>query len=284
MAEQTRLKFGLCNEMFQGWPIEDALAYAAELGCDGVEIAPYSLAESLDALSSGRRSAIRRAAERAGVEILGLHWLLVKPEGLSINCPDAAVRARTAEYMRALIRLCADLGGRLLIHGSPGQRTVREGWGDAESWRRARETFESCLPTLEQCGATYCIEPLSRNQTNFVNTIADAARLVREIGHPSFQLMTDCRSAETDGSALRELDAAIASGHLRHVHVNDANGRGPGFGRLRFGPILQRLLASEYRGYISVEVFEFDPDPRTIAARSVGYLQGILETLNSTVA
>jgi sugar phosphate isomerase/epimerase len=279
MMEQTRLKIGLCNEMFQGWPIEDVLAYAAELGCDGVEIAPYSLAESLDALSSEQRSAIRRAAERAGVEILGLHWLLVKPEGLSINCPDAAVRARTAECMRALIRLCADLGGRLLIHGSPGQRTVREGWDEAESWRRARETFESCLPTLEQCGATYCIEPLSRDQTNFVNTVADAARLVREIGHPSFQLMTDCRSAELNGSAVAELDAAIASGYLRHVHVNDANGRGPGFGPVRFSPILQRLLASDYRGYISVEVFEFDPDPRTIAARSVGYLKGILEAL-----
>lgn len=279
MTEQKRLKVGLCNEMFQGWPIEDVLTYAAELGCDGVEIAPYSLAESLDALSAERRRAIRRAAERASVEILGLHWLLVKPEGLSINCPDAAVRARTAECMRALIRLCADLGGRLLIHGSPGQRTVREGWSVEESWRRARETFESCLPTLEQCGATYCIEPLSRDQTNFVNTVADATRLVREIDHRGFQLMTDCRSAEGDWSAVVELEAAIASGHLRHVHVNDANGRGPGFGRVRFAPILQPLLASGYAGYISVEVFAFDPDPRTIAARSVGYLHGILQAL-----
>lgn len=280
MGEKKRLKIGLCNEMFQGWPIEEALAYAAELGCDGVEIAPYSLADTLDALSADRRGAIRRSAERAGVEIVGLHWLLVKPEGLSINCPDAAVRARTAEYLRALIRLCADLGGRALIHGSPGQRTVREGWSAAESWHRARETFESCLPTVEQCGVTYCIEPLDRNQTNFVNTVADAVRLVREIGHPGFQRMVDCRSAEADGgSAVAELDAAIASGHLRHVHVNDANGRGLGFGRVLFSPILQRLLASDYRGYISVEVFEFDPDPRTIAARSVGYLKGILGAL-----
>jgi D-psicose/D-tagatose/L-ribulose 3-epimerase len=281
----TRLKIGVCNEMFQDWPIEEVLAYAAELGCDGVEIAPYSLAETLDALSAERRRAIRQAAERAGVEIVGLHWLLVKPEGLSINCPDAAVRARTAEYLRALIRLCADLGGRVLIHGSPGQRTVQDGWSAEDSWRRARETFESCLPALEQCGATYCIEPLSRNQTNFVNTVADAVRLVREIGHPGFQLMVDCRSAEAGGSsAAAELDAAIASGHLRHVHVNDANGRGPGFGRVRFGPILQRLLGSDYQGYVSVEVFEFDPDPRTIAARSVGYLKGILEALTPAIS
>jgi sugar phosphate isomerase/epimerase len=280
MTGQNRLKIGLCNEMFQDWSIEAVLDYVAQLGCDGVEIAPYTLADRLDELSAEQRRAIRRAAERAGVEILGLHWLLVKPEGLSINHPDAAVRARTAECLRALIRLCADLGGRVLTHGSPGQRTVREDWGEEESWYRARETFESCLPTIERSGVTYCIEPLDRNQTNFVNTVGDAVRLVREIGHPGFQLMVDCRSAEaSDGSAVAALDAAIASEHLRHVHVNDANGRGPGFGRVPFSPILQRLIASDYQGYISVEVFEFDPDPRTIAARSVGYLRGILEAL-----
>lgn len=280
MATPRRLKVGLCNEMFQDWSIEAVLDYVPRIGCDGVEIAPYSLADTLDELSAERRRAIRRAAERAGVEILGLHWLLVKPEGLSINHPDAGIRARTAEHMRALIRLCADLGGRILTHGSPGQRTVRDGWNAEDSWCRARETFESCLPTIEQCGVAYCIEPLTRRDTNFINTVGDALRLVREIGHPGFQLMVDCRSAEaSDASAVAALDAALASGHLRHVHVNDANGRGPGFGRVAFSPILQRLLGSDYQGYISVEVFQFDPDPRTIAARSVGYLRGILEAL-----
>lgn len=274
------MKIGLCNELFEGWSIEAVLAYAAQLGCDGVEIAPYTLADTLDDLSAERRRAIRRTAERAGMEVLGLHWLLVKPDGLSINHPDAAVRARTTEYLQALIRLCADLGGRILTHGSPGQRTVREGWGEEESWHRARETFESCLPTIERSGVTYCIEPLDRKQTNFVNTVGDAVRLVREIGHPGFQLMVDCRSAEaSNGSAVAALDAALVSGHLRHVHVNDLNGRGPGFGRVSFSPILQHLIASDYQGYISVEVFEFDPDPRTIAARSIGYLKGIVEAL-----
>jgi sugar phosphate isomerase/epimerase len=39
------------------------------------------------------------------------------------------------------------------------------------------------------------------------------------------------------------------------------------------------LVKNGYKGYISVEVFEFDPDPQTIASRSLGYLKGILETL-----
>jgi sugar phosphate isomerase/epimerase len=280
MAGETRLKIGICNEIFQGWPIEDVFSYAAEIGCDGVEIAPHLLADSVADLSSARRREIRQAAARHEVEILGLHWLLVKPEGLSINHPDTAVRKRTQEQIRSLIHLCADLGGRILTHGSPGQRTVQESWDVQESWRRARETFESCLSTLDDRDTVYCIEPLAQMNTNFINTSTEALRLIREIDHPRFQLMVDCRSAEmSDGSAVTALDTALASGHLHHVHVNDVNGRGPGFGRVQFAPILERLIGAAYRGYVSVEVFEFDPDPRTIAARSVGYLKGIVEAL-----
>jgi sugar phosphate isomerase/epimerase len=271
------MKLGVCNEIFQGWPIERVFAYAAQLGYDGVEIAPFTLADAAADLSAARRREIRRAAEAEGVEIVGLHWLLVKPEGLHINHPDGAIRTRTQEYMRELIRLCGDLGGAVLVHGSPDQRSVQSGWDPHEAWKWARETFEQCLPAAEQCGVVYCIEPLTRAITNFINSVAEADRLVREIGHPRFQLMVDCRSAEGDGSALVELAAGLASGHLRHVHVNDVSGRGPGFGRVSFTPILQRLVAAGYGGYASVEVFEFAPDPQTIAGRSVGYLRGILE-------
>jgi sugar phosphate isomerase/epimerase len=61
------------------------------------------------------------------------------------------------------------------------------------------------------------------------------------------------------------------------IHINDASGRGPGFGETKFTPVLKTLAKSAYKGYISVDVFEFDPDPQTIASRSIGYLKGILE-------
>jgi sugar phosphate isomerase/epimerase len=274
------MRLAICNEVFQGWPVERALAYAAELGYDGVEIAPFTLADTPAEISAARRREIRRAAEQHGVAIVGLHWLLVKPAGLSINGPDAAIRARTQAHMRELIHLCADLGGRVLIHGSPDQRSVPAGRDFAEAWRRARETFEACLPAAAERGVVYCIEPLTRQITNFITRVAEADRLVREIAHPAFRLMVDCRSAESDGSALCELEAGLASGHLGHVHVNDVSGRGPGFGRVAFTPILQRLRDAGYGGWASVEVFEFTPDPQTIAARSIGYLRGILEALD----
>jgi len=69
----------------------------------------------------------RAAAEEAGVAVTGLHWLLVKPAGLSISSKDAAVRKRTLDVMFALVDLCAALGGRYLVHGSPQQRRLEAG-------------------------------------------------------------------------------------------------------------------------------------------------------------
>ena len=275
------MKISICNEVFEGWPIEEVFKYAAELGYDGVEIAPYTLADSVTGISLERRKAIRQAAEKCGIEIVGLHWLLRKPEGLSINHPDEIIRTRTQQYMEALIHLCADIGGKLLLHGSPHQRTIKEGWDPILAWEHAKETFKGCMDAAQERDVFYCIEPLTRTNTNFINTVEDGLRFVREIRHPHFKLMFDCRSAsENEPLVVDALLRAIESTMLRHVHVNDANGRGPGFGQTEFVPILRTLVENNYQGYISVEVFSFDPDPRTVASRSIGYLKGILEALD----
>ena len=271
------MKIAICNQLFQGWPIERVFEYVAHLGYEGVEIAPFTLADSVTEISPARRKAIRRAAENHGVEIVGLHWLLVKPEGLYINHPDEIIRIRTQEYIEALIHFCADIGGKFLVHGSPHQRTV-QGWNFEDAWRWAQETFRACLETARKRNVIYCIEPLPRTSTNFINTVEEARQLVKEIRHPNFKMVFDCRNASAQEKSLNEaLLQALESRHLCHIHVNDANGNGPGFGETLFTPILKTLIKNSYQGYISVVVSHFEPDPQTVASRSIGYLRGILE-------
>ncbi len=275
------MKISICNELFQGWPIARVFDYAARLGYWGVELAPFTLAESVTDISMAERGRIAKAAQSAGVEIVGLHWLLVKPEGLYINHPDGEVRKRTQNYLKELIRFCGDLGGKVLVHGSPKQRTVQEGWDPSDAWKRARETFEVCAAASEREGILYCLEPLSRAETNFINTVEEALRMVREVGHPNLRITFDCRSASTteDAPLPQALSTVLGSGNLGHVHINDPNGRGPGFGELEFSPVLKTLIDGSYQGYVSVEVFDFEPNPETIASRSMGYLHGICEAL-----
>ena len=272
------MKFGTCNEYFENWPIEEVFDYAAQVGCEGVEIAPFTLADSVEDIPASRRAEIRRAAAAAGVDIIGLHWLLVSPKGLYTNHVDDDIRNRTRDYFKALIRFCGDLGGEVMIVGSPQQRTVQEGWDYGETWRRTRAVFEDCLALCEEAGVTLCIEPLSKDQTNFITTAREARQLVEEIGHPNFQMMVDVCSGSTEEAPVCEL-LDIAGPHLCHVHVNDANKRGPGFGETDFVAVLRRLRELRYERYVSVEVFDFEPDPRTIAAGSIKYLRGIMQSL-----
>src|SRR5437868_228773 len=116
------MKFATCNEPWKGVPIEEIFRIAARLGYDGVEIAPFTLANDVRDLSPARRKEIVRAAADAGVQIVGLHWLLVSPAGMHITTSDESIRRKTIDYMKALIHFCGDLGGKVMIHGSPKQR------------------------------------------------------------------------------------------------------------------------------------------------------------------
>ena len=272
------MKLAVCNEFFEDWKIEDVFNYAAEIGCDGVEIAPFTLAESVTQISAKQRGDIRKAAEKAGVEIVGLHWLLASPPGLYLTHPDKAIRDKTEDYIKALINFCGDLGGQIMIHGSPAQRNIQKGWNREECWKYAVDVFANCTAEMEQNNITYCIEALTGKETNILNSISEALKMVADVGHPNFQTMVDTKAAAAENKSHVDV-IAEAGKAMRHVHVNDPNLRGPGFGDLQFASILRALKDRHYNGYVSVEVFDFKPDPQTIAARSIGYLKGILEGL-----
>src|SRR5690242_11396820 len=124
--------------------------YAAKLGYDGLEVAPYTLSEEPHRIGAAQLASARAAAQDAGIAVTGLHWLLVKPAGLSISARDDKVRKQTVDVMRALIDQCAELGGRYLVHGSPHQRRVEAGETRAAALARAQESFAAIAGHAEK--------------------------------------------------------------------------------------------------------------------------------------
>jgi D-psicose/D-tagatose/L-ribulose 3-epimerase len=209
-----------------------------------------------------------------------LHYVLRAPAGLSITTPDEAVRKRTIAVMRALCALCAELGGKILVHGSPDHRKLEP--GDEENGRkRGIDCFAAVADAARAAGVTYCIEPLARNQTAFINTVQEAADIVRLIDNPALRTMFDCSAAAQAES--EPVDALVKrwlpSGLIAHIHFNDPNRRGPGEGELKFGPILAALRDRGYTGNAAIEPFVYQPDGPACAARGIGYIRGIMETL-----
>jgi sugar phosphate isomerase/epimerase len=276
------MRIALCNEVIAGQPFERQCAFAAALGYDGLEVAPYTLGDDPHLLGAEAKRRTRRAAETAGIAITGLHWLLVRPTGLSITSPDPVVRERTLQVIRRLIGLCAELGGGVLVHGSPAQRLLPDGAQREPSRARAIEALAIAGEEAARAGIVYCIEPLSPGETNFVNRIEEAAEIVRQVGSPGLRTMIDCSAAgQAEAEPLPALiDRWLPTGLAAHIQVNDRNRRGPGQGEDVFSPVFAALTRNAYDGVVAVEPFDYVPDGRASAARAIGYIRGILETLS----
>lgn len=268
------LRYAICNETFGDWPLAKACDLAAACGYTGIELAPFTLAERADALSALQRGDITRTIARAGLECVGLHWLLAKTEGFHVAHPDAEVRQRTVDYLRDLARLCHDVGGRVLVFGSPKQRSLLPGMTPAAAEDHLCEVFSRLVPTLETTDTVVALEPLSPLETDVLNTAADTCRVIERIGSPHVRLHLDVKAMAAEPTPIPEIIHASAR-HLEHFHANDENLQGPGFGAVDFLPIFRALDEIRYAGWVSVEVFDYAPGPERLARESAAYMRRI---------
>ena len=116
------MKYAICNETFEGTSHREGLELAKKLGYSGVELAPFTLGLDAREISNQTRRDYRSMVEDLGMSIIGLHWLLAKTNGFHLTTDDRTVRNKTADYFKGLIELCSDLGGDVMVLGSPLQR------------------------------------------------------------------------------------------------------------------------------------------------------------------
>jgi sugar phosphate isomerase/epimerase len=266
------MRFAICNETFEGWEHPRICKYVADLGYQGLELAPYTLAAQVTDVSADQRRTLRRQAEDCGLTLLGLHWLLARTPGLQLTSPEASVRRRTADYLVELARCCRDLGGTILVFGSPAQRRIPSGCTREQAADLAVDTFRQATSGLADAGITLCLEPLSPPEADFINTCAEALAILDRLDHPNFALHLDVKAMATEEIPTADL-IRLHGPRAGHFHANDPNRRGPGFGATDFVPLLRALEESGYDGWVSVEVFDYKPDPETIATESLRYLR-----------
>jgi sugar phosphate isomerase/epimerase len=262
--------------MFGDEPFQDAWPKVAELGYTGVEIAPFTLwkdDEHFDvrAVPAFMRQHVKKTAADAGLEIVGLHWLLAKTEGYYLTSPDAAVRTATADYLKALAELCADLGGKVMVLGSPQQRNLLPGVGYNDAEQYAAEVLTAVMPTCQELGVTIALEPLGPAEGDFMLTAEAGIRLAKLVDSPNCRLHLDVKAMASEKFAI-PIIIEKSQEWLAHFHANDPNLLGPGMGDVEYGEILQTLHDIKYPGWVSVEVFKYEPSPLEIARQSIEYM------------
>ena len=271
------MKIYLCSEVVRDLDFADQCRFARDVGYDGLEIAPFTLSSEPQNLSVKDLRAFRAIADGEGVAVAGLHWLLAAPQGLSITSTDPAVAEKTRDVGKFLVDMCRELGGHYLVHGSPLQRPLGLGL-EAEGKRQGIAYFAAMAEASSQAGVRYILEPLSRDDTAFINTVEDALAIIDEIGSEALGTMIDSYAAISNDEDLPDLLRRwIPRGAISHVHFNDDNKRGPGEGTTDFGAVVELLRQLDYNGTTAVEPFIYSPDGPSCAARSIGYLRGLME-------
>lgn len=268
------MRFTICNEIFKDWPFDRACAFARETGYEAIEVAPFTFSPLVTDISASTRREIRTTAERAGLAISGIHWVLAYTEGFYVTHPDPAVRARTSDYLVAAIEFCAEIGGKFMIFGSPKRRDLLPGVTAGEAGRHCLDSFARAIALAERHDITICLEPLAPSETNFLNTAAETIALAEQAGSKAFQIMLDVKAMSSESRPIPQIIRESA-GKFAYFHANDANLKGPGFGDVDFRPIAAALREVGYAGNVSVEVFKFEEGPEVIARESLRYLREV---------
>ncbi len=267
------MKYAICNELFEGQTLEQYLPLVAELGYTGLEVAPFAFDTHVAHMSPDEARMAGETIRAHGLEVVGMHWLLARSEGLHITSPDRDARDRAAAYMTTLIRRTGDMRGSDMEFGSPQQRNLMPDVTEAQALEWAAHFFQRVAPVAREEGVRICIEPLARDDTSFLFNKDQGVRLVEMVGHPSVALHLDVKAMSDEERPIPEI-IREAKDYLGHFHVNDGK-LGPGMGPIDYLPIMQTLKDVGYTGWVSVEVFDFTPGAEHIARESIAYLKRI---------
>lgn len=266
-------RFSVCNEVFEKTPFAAAAKSIRKLGYDGIEIAPFTLAESPDTISRAQLAEYRRIMADEGLAFVGLHWLMVSPPGLHVTTADAELRHRSWDHIRSLIDLCADLGDNgVMVFGSPKQRNTIGGMSPADARAVFTEELAKVAPQAEKRKVRILIEALPSDQSNVINTLSEAVAIVDAIHSPAVRTMFDTHNAVDETEPHPALIRKFFS-YIAHVHVNEIDGREPGTGNYDFAAMFKTLDDLGYDGWISLEVFDFTRGAEAIAGGAIEYLR-----------
>jgi sugar phosphate isomerase/epimerase len=276
----VHLRQAICNEAFEGWDFAEECKAIKRAGYEGIEIAPFTLGEDPAQISAARRKELRGIIPSEGLEFVGLHWLMVAPKGLHVTTPDQALREKSWLHIRNLVDLCADLGDNgVMVFGSPFQRATTGGATREEATKHYIDGLAGVAPHAASRGVTILVEALPKAQCDVVQTLEEAAGIVKQIDSPGVRTMFDVHNAIDEV----EPHTVLVDRYwdlIRHVHVNELDGKHCGRGDYDFKPLLDLLMRKGYQGWVSLEAFDFSFGAEVIANESLRYLESEIKKIH----
>ncbi|MHB0856929.1 MAG: sugar phosphate isomerase/epimerase family protein [Anaerolineae bacterium] len=154
-------------------------------------------------------------------------------------------------YVATAVRRAAGLGGKLIVFGSGGARSIPEGFSRALAWGQLVRFLNICADHVAAAGITIAIEPLNRRESNIINTYLEGVQLAKDVDRGQVRVLADLYHMMMDSEPLD--DITREPDWLAHVHVADSNRRYPGSGSYPLARLFGILKDLRYQGGVSIE-------------------------------
>ena len=270
------MKIAISNIAWEHKYLSEYLKLLKQLGCSGVEIAPSIIWTEPTNSSIEDRKIFKDQIQKEGLEIIGLHALLFSRPDLQLFLSNES-RAATIDYLCKLIKLCADLGGKQLVFGSPKNRKLHSR-KYSECLNQAMEDLFQISEYGKKYNVFFCIEPLGPDETDFIQSIEEGGNIVNKVNHPFFKLHLDTKALFSTKENPNEVVSKFKN-IIQHVHIGDEKLKEPGSinnGHRTIGNALKKI---NYSNYLSIEMRKPANEVKKVIKRSILYVK---ENYNST--
>lgn len=193
----------------------DAFANADKFGFDYFEPSAAAVA----AMSPSAFATFRDQVQAARIHCLSFNSLI---RSLKVVGPAATPDA-VANYLDSTLDRCHNLGGRIAVWGSASSREVPAGYSRDQAWSEIKTFLARAGDIAKAKQMVIGIEPLRKQESNIINTGAEALKLVHEVNHPQVKMIIDyyhLRVENEDPEIVR-----TANDHIVHLHFANPNGR-----------------------------------------------------------
>jgi D-psicose/D-tagatose/L-ribulose 3-epimerase len=252
----------LWTERFDTEP-ELVIKKAKVLGFDGIEI--YV---SPDQIETFDRERVKKALQSEQMKCIGSTSLSLETD---ITSPDAMIRKKGINYLRDIAELFSQLGANLVtgvVYTAWGKITGRG--RTEEEWNHSVESLKEACSLIKPHNVVLGLEPVNRFETYFLNTAADAVKLVKAVGEPNIKVHLDTFHMNIEEKNYR--DPIVRTGELLwHVHCCE-NDRGiVGTGSVNWDEVFEGLADIGYDRWITLE--SFTPEIKSVAATTAIWRQ-----------
>jgi len=241
--------------MFGPMDLGRILEDLAAAGADGIDLSA-SFDESHNNLSvlSGARAGSLLAGSGLPVEVI---TPLYRSKHLDFSHPDESIRKTTIEFTNGCVDLARLYGAkRVLVSASRIGPAHQIHSSYEEDWKRATDSLSRSAGYAEKQGVKLMLEPINRYMVGLVHTVAEARRMINEIGSPAICIVPDAfhMNIEEENGVLGGIFSA--KGDIGCLHLGNNNRRPPSAGAIDWIAILRALKETGFDGPLSHEPVE----------------------------